>query len=134
MRKFAWIVTSLATLAGLAGAVAAQAPQPALFDRLERGQWSLSYRDEDPEIDKVCLAVGRELIQLRHTRLSCRSIVIDDTPNEVTVQYTCPGSGYGRTHIRRESNHLVQIDTQGIENGLPFAFSAEARWAGACNR
>jgi hypothetical protein len=61
-------------------------------------------------------------------------VVIDDTPNEMTVQYTCPGNGYGRTHIRRESDHLVQIDSQGIEDGLPFAFTAEARWAGACQR
>ena len=28
---------------------------------------------------------------------------------EVTVQYTCRGRGYGRTHIRRETNRLVQI-------------------------
>ena len=134
MRKFALIVTPIAASAVLAGAVWAQTAQLAMLDRLERGGWSLTYRDDDPEIGKVCLAGGRELIQLRHSRLKCRSTVVDDSAHEVTVQYTCPGNGYGRTHIRRESDHLVQIDTQGIEDGLPFAFSAEARWTGACQR
>ncbi len=134
MRKIAWIVIPFAASAALAGAAWAQEAQLALLDRLERGNWSLTYRDDDPEIGKVCLASGRELIQLRHSHLKCRSIVVDDTPHEVTVQYSCPGSGYGRTHIRRESDRLVQIDTQGIDGGLPFAFAAEARWTGACQR
>jgi hypothetical protein len=134
MRKFALILMASATSAALASAVWAQAPQLAMLDRLDRGNWSLTYRDDDPEIPRVCLASGKELIQLRHSRLNCRSTVVDDTPHQVTVQYTCPGNGYGRTSIRRESDHLVQIDTQGIENGLPFAFSAEARWTGGCQR
>jgi hypothetical protein len=134
MRKFALIVTSFAASSVFAGALWAQTSPLALLDRLERGSWSLTYRDDDAGVGKVCLAGGRELIQLRHSRLKCRSVVIDDTPNEMTVQYTCPGNGYGRTHIRRESDHLVQIDSQGIEDGLPFAFTAEARWAGACQR
>jgi hypothetical protein len=134
MRKLAMILVPIAGSAAFAGALWAQGPQLALLDRLERGNWSLTYRDDDPEIPRVCLAGGRELIQLRHSRLKCQSTVIDDTPYQVTVQYVCPGNGYGRTHIRRESGRLVQIDTQGIENGLPFAFSAEARWTGACQR
>jgi hypothetical protein len=42
------------------------------------------------------------------------------------------GQGYGRTQIRRETDGLVQIDSQGIVNGLPFAFSAEGRRTGDC--
>jgi hypothetical protein len=51
----------------------------------------------------------------------------------VVVQYTCRGKGYGRTHIRRETGRLVQIDSQGIAGGLPFEFSAEARRVGDCS-
>jgi hypothetical protein len=60
-------------------------------------------------------------------------VVIEDRPDVVTVQYTCRGRGYGRTTIRRENAQLVQIDTQGIAEGLPFEFSAEARRVGACS-
>ena len=134
MRNFTWIVLPFAVSAALTGAVWAQNAQLAMLGQLERGSWSLTYRDEFPETGKICLIGGRDLIQLRHSHLKCRSTVVDDTPHEVTIQYTCPGNGFGRTHIRRESDRLVQIDTQGIENSLPFAFSAEARWTGACQR
>lgn len=135
MRKLVLILSLIPASAAIAGAVGAQPLQLAMLDGLERGSWELKYRDDqDAGTDRVCLSSGRELVQLRHARLKCRTIVVDDTPNAVTVQYSCPGNGYGRTHIRRESNQLVQIDTQGIENGLPFAYAAEARRVGACSR
>lgn len=80
----------------------------------------------------ICLDSGRKLIQLRHPDLSCNSVIVEDAPNEVTVQYTCHGQGYGRTHVRRETNSLIQIDTQGIVDGRPFAFAAEGRRIGTC--
>jgi len=135
MRKLAVTVTLLAASSAIIGAVGLQLPQLAMLERLERGSWELTNRGDDDERNaRICLVNGRELIQLRHNRQRCKSTVVDDTPNEVTVQYSCPGNGYGRTHIRRESDELVQLDSQGIENGLPFAFSAEARWVGACPR
>ena len=42
------------------------------------------------------------------------------------------GNGYGRTNLRREISRLVQIESQGIVDGLPFQFAAEARRVGAC--
>ena len=134
MRKFARIVSLLAATGVFAGVVGAQPTQLAMLDKLERGGWELTFRNDEGGRDRVCLATGRELIQLRHAGLKCKSTVVTDSPQEVTVQYSCPGNGYGRTNIRRESNQLVQIDAQGIENGLPFAFAAEARWVGSCRR
>jgi hypothetical protein len=60
--------------------------------------------------------------------------VLNQTRTEMTVQYTCKGSGFGRTQLRRETAQLVQIETQGVADGLPFDFSAEGRWAGECGR
>jgi predicted subunit of tRNA(5-methylaminomethyl-2-thiouridylate) methyltransferase len=59
-------------------------------------------------------------------------LVVEDRADQVTVQYTCRGRGYGRTTIRRETGRLVQIQTQGIAEGLPFDFAAEARRMGDC--
>ena len=89
-------------------------------------------RGTSADVESICLNSGRKLIQLRHPAEKCSSVIVDDTQAEVTVQYTCPGRGYGRTNIRRESSKLVQIDSQGIANGLPFAFEAEARRVGEC--
>ncbi|MCB2074528.1 MAG: hypothetical protein H6917_12815 [Novosphingobium sp.] len=128
----------IAAVVGLLAATAAplwgQRPALAMLDALQKGRWELRSRGDTGGVRSICLRDGREMIQLRHQSASCRSLVIEDTPTQVTVQYTCPGQGYGRTRIRRETGQLVQVDTQGIVDGSPFAFAAEARWAGNCSR
>jgi hypothetical protein len=115
-----------------ASAVPAQAPSLAMLDRLEKGGWQLRERGKDGVLQTVCIGDARRLIQVYHPGASCSRYVIEDTPNAVTVHYTCPGAGHGRTSIRSETNRLVQIDTQGIAGGKPFSQAIEARRAGGC--
>lgn len=121
----------LIVLAAVGAPSVAQAPALAMLDRLDKGLWEVRFRD-DSASKKVCLKSGRELIQLRHSDTNCSRYVVEDSPNDVTVQYTCRGNGYGRTSIRRETSSLVQIQGQGIQASLPFEFTAEARRVGAC--
>ncbi len=104
-----------------------------MLDQLEAGRWELHVRGPGVAAERVCFRDARRLIQLRHPADNCESLIIDDKPSDITVQYTCRGRGYGRTHIRKETGRLVQIETQGIANGLPFSFSAEARRIGDCS-
>ncbi|MDE2595772.1 MAG: hypothetical protein KGL44_02720 [Sphingomonadales bacterium] len=117
---------------GIVVPASGQRPPLAMLDQLERGRWELRMRDAGATIQTVCLQDGRRLIQLRHPQNACERYVVDDQADDVTVQYTCRGRGYGRTHIRRESGRLVQIETQGIADGLPFNFIAEGRRVGDC--
>ena len=103
-----------------------------MLDRFEAGQWEVRNRDVASQRSLLCIDNGRDLIQLRHVGANCRIFVVEDVPGAVTVQYTCPGNGYGRTRIRYENPRLGQIQTQGIADGLPFDFSAEARRIGSC--
>lgn len=103
-----------------------------MLDTLQSGSWELRPREPGAPPLRICIPNGRSLIQLRHKSDTCDRFVIGESAAEVTVQYTCRGRGYGRTRIRRETAQLVQIDTQGIANGLPFEFSAEARRVGQC--
>lgn len=103
-----------------------------MLDALDAGNWELRVRGEGGAPQRICIDHGRKLIQLRHQADMCDRFVVQDGANEVTVQYTCRGRGYGRTHIRRETSRLVQIDSQGIAKGLPFEFTAEARRIGDC--
>ncbi|MGB3739238.1 MAG: DUF3617 family protein [Pontixanthobacter sp.] len=122
-------VAALATL-GL-WPVAAQAPGLALLDRLTPGQWELRDRSGAPT-QRICVKSGRQFIQLRHRGQSCKRIAIENSPNQVTVQFTCRMKGYGRTSIRRESPSLVQIEGQGISNKNHYEFAAEARRISGC--
>lgn len=128
------VLRSVAIAAGLAAGIsaAAQSPSLAMLDRLEPGQWQIRFRDGSPA-KQICVRTGRELIQLRHLGSKCSRYVIEDGRDEVTVQYTCRGSNYGRTSIRRETGSLAQIESQGIAGGLPFQFTAEARRTGNCS-
>jgi hypothetical protein len=119
-------------LAAFAAPVVAQRPALAMLNQLEAGRWELRVRDAAGAVERICLPDTQRLIQLRHPTDACDRLIVDDAATEVTVQYTCRGRGYGRTHIRRETNRLVQIDTQGIADGLPFNFAAEARRVGDC--
>jgi hypothetical protein len=119
------------TFGALVAPAVAKAPELAMLDGLAGGSWELYDRDANSR-DKICVRGGRDLIQIRHRAVQCSRYVVEDGPKSVVVQYTCPGDGYGRTSIRRETGQLVQIDSQGIENGMPFHLTAEARRVGAC--
>ena len=109
------------------------APLPAALDSLSSGSWDVRYRPDNTR-EKVCVRSGKELIQLQHNAYKCSQFVVEETADRVTVHYTCRGHGYGRTQLRRENDRLVQIESQGIFDGAPFQFSAEARRTGACAR
>ena len=130
MRKI--VRTLLVTGAlGAGSALAAQGDALGMLAKLQRGQWTVTSRDGGPS-RTVCLGDAAQLVQLRHAGSACSRFVVEDAADKVTVQYTCRGNGYGRTSIRKETPTLLQIESQGIEGGLPFQFKAEARRSGAC--
>jgi hypothetical protein len=116
---------------GLALPVAAQSESLSMLAGLSKGEWTIKHRDGSAD-RKICVKTGQELIQLRHDAPDCSRFVVEDALSKVTVQYTCPGNGYGRTNIRKETGGLVQIESQGIASGLPFEFAAEGRRTGTC--
>ena len=116
---------------GLLTPAAAQAPGIPLLAGLDKGAWEIRFRDGTPS-RRICVRSGREFIQLRHAGQNCGRYAVDEAPNEVTVQYSCKGDGYGRTYVRKETHALVQLESQGIAGGLPFQFTAEARHIGPC--
>jgi hypothetical protein len=124
-------LASAGVLAGLALPVLAQGNGLAMLGTLAKGEWTIRQRGGAPD-RKICVKSGAELIQLMHRESGCSQFVVEDGAARVTVQYTCPGNGYGRTSIRRETPALVQLESQGIESRTPFQLTAEARRTGTC--
>ncbi len=122
---------------GLAGFVAVAAPVLAFalpdleaLSKLERGRWQL--RDPAGQSRSICLGDPAILIQLEQEGVSCDREIIASDKGGATVQYTCPGRGFGHTSIRIETPRLARIDTQGLVDGRPFSYRAEARKVGTC--
>ena len=131
MRKLLKIVAMVSAGAAVGLPASAQAPELAVLSTLDKGAWSVRVRPNGSTL-RLCVRTGQEFIQLRHRQLNCDRFVVDDEPGEVTVQYTCRGHGYGRTSIRREGSRLVQLRSQGTEDGQPFSIDAEGRYVGSC--
>ncbi|MFO6446846.1 hypothetical protein ACLBKU_06825 [Erythrobacter sp. NE805] len=131
-----WGALALGGLAGVAALVLsvpvlAQGGGLAMLGTLSKGEWTLKGRGMAAD-RRICVKSGAELIQIMHREGGCSQFVVEDSPARVTVQYTCPGNGYARTSIRRETGALVQVESQGIHNGMPFEVTAEARRTGPC--
>jgi hypothetical protein len=131
MRRAALALAGAGVVAGLAVPVLAQGNGLAMLGTLAKGEWTIRQRGGAPD-RKICVRSGAELIQLMHRESGCSQFVVEDGAARVTVQYTCPGNGYGRTSIRRETPALVQLESQGIESRTPFQLTAEARRTGTC--
>jgi hypothetical protein len=123
---------------GLAGFVLVAVPAYALgtgdlaaLTKLERGRW-LVKDAEGAERQSVCIGDPMLLVQLEHGAGRCTREVVANDATIGTVQYSCPGRGFGHTTVRVETPRLAKIDTQGIVDGQPFGYRAEARRLGGC--
>ncbi len=129
-----WGLMAVAAAGGVEAVQAlavAQGEGLAMLGTLTKGEWTIKQRGGAPD-RKICVRSGTELIQLVHRDSGCSQFVVEDGAARVTVQYTCPRNGYGRTSIRREMPGLVQLESQGIQGGMPFQITAEARRTGSC--
>ncbi len=106
-----------------------------ILNSLDRGLWELRSVGSGPSRaakSRVCVGAKMRLVQIQHGNAQCRHRVLSEKNNRVTVSYICPGQGQGVTTIRKETDSLVQINSQGIRSGAPFNFTVEGRRVGGC--
>jgi hypothetical protein len=117
---------------GLACAAAAPAVAAAggALTRLEPGKWVV--KPAGGVEHALCLGDPMQLVRLEHPAVLCRDDTVHEETRTGTIQYTCPGHGYGHTVFKVEGRRTATIDTQGLVDGRPFSYRATARRVGAC--
>ena len=136
-------VTRLAVIAVLlaapavAGTFVAHARDGAGFDEPFRpGLYSIRPLDTPAGVDRIrniCVKDHNGLLRLQHSHSTgCQDRLVQQKRGQMTVTYSCPAQGWGRTELRLETPGLYQLDTQGISGKEPFALRAEARRTGDC--
>jgi hypothetical protein len=103
--------------------------------RIEPGRWEL--RDANNEAvlrGTVCVGDPGLLAQVQHGDAPCSRVVISANARQMVIHYTCPATGFGRSTLLFETPRLLRVDSQGIHQGAPFGFRAEARRVGACRQ
>lgn len=128
-RRIARPVIAGALLLLGAGGASAQREAVNPLRGVERGQWQL--RSDDGE-RKLCLTNPSALLQVMHGSAQCEHFLMEQTPRSITIRYTCPGHGHGRTTVGVETGQVVHIDTQGVLDGAPFSEDYEGRRVGTC--
>jgi hypothetical protein len=102
--------------------------------RVQPGLWAIHALDKgESDVAPFCVTDTAKLLQFRHPGATCSRFVIADTDRIATIQYSCPGAGWGRTSVRVISPELLRLDTQGIAGNAPFALAAEAHRVGDCH-
>ncbi len=122
-------------LAGIAAAIPAMALAAAAIpalSKVERGRWEVRELDNAVPAASLCLGDPAQLLRFGHRGSSCPLEVLESGASAATVQYSCPGRGFGHSHVRVETPRLMRVDTQGLSNGRPFSYRLEARRTGAC--
>ena len=125
---------ALAAVAALAApAVSQRARSSGALAKLQSGLWEFRVLGGGAaKPAPICIGDPAILAQLQHRNTPCSRLVVSQDGEGATIHYTCPAGGYGQTSLRVETPRLVQIDTQGIADNVPFAFRAEARRVGSC--
>ena len=132
MRIFATLALLPAALTACPAVAGGPPGELEALARLEPGQWDLRSRDPADASFRLCIRDLRDLIQVRHIGRVCTQFVVEDKPMRAAVTYACPRAGHGRTDIRVETSRLVQLSSQGVADGLPFALNLEGRRTGEC--
>lgn len=98
------------------------------------GLWLLSPVDKGGVPRRLCVEDAASLIQLAHPGADCGHVNIEDGPTQVTVSYDCAAGGGGRTTLKIRGGDTLRIETQGIADRQPFAWTMDARREGDCPR
>ena len=119
--------------AGVAAAVAlcAAAKPPLALSQAAPGLWEVTGVPGAKAI-RQCLGDVLALAQFEHRTENCERHVIRDGVSSTTVEYSCPGGGFGRSELGVITPRSRRIATQGISGDLPFHYVAQARRVGDC--
>ena len=128
--RVAWRCLVAMALTGLTGLTTAAAPAGVLA-KVAPGQWQLKEVDGD-DSRALCIADPAAILQVVHPRAQCTRAVIESGPRAMTVHYTCPGAGHGRTTLTLRSGTSLRVQTQGMVGGAPFNYDFDARRTGDC--
>jgi len=82
--------------------------------------------------ERVCLPDPALLMQWEHRAKRCTQTVVNPAPDSAEVHYSCAGGDFGTSRVEVLTPRSIKVDTQGIAQGLPFAYVIHARRIGDC--
>jgi hypothetical protein len=120
----------------VAGAAAWLAPaiaqQPNALAQTQPGLWEVSGIPGTKAPIRQCIANVALLARFEHRSNNCRAKVLKSDGTHESIEYSCPGAGFGHSDIDVLTPRSLRINTQGISYGLPFGYVLQARRVDDC--
>ena len=95
------------------------------------GQWEIA-KSASERGEKICLPDPAMLMQWEHRGKPCTRTIVTSSIDRAEVNYACIGGGFGTSRVEVLTPRSIKVNTQGIADGLPFAYAVHARRIGAC--
>jgi hypothetical protein len=115
-----------------AAAVPLGAAHGGLLPGLSGGIWEISRSANGSNPVRICAPDPATLAQFEHRGSSCTRVVISQSHDEAVIHYTCARGGFGQSKMTLITPRVLRVETQGLSNGLPFAYVLHARFVGSC--
>lgn len=96
------------------------------------GEWEVS-KSATGGGERVCLSDPAILMQWEHRTEQCDRDILSSSPDRAEVHYSCPGGGFGTSHVESLTPRSVRVDSQGIADRYPFALTIYAHRVGPCD-
>jgi len=123
------LLIAAGTAAWLPPAVA-QGP-PALA-QTQPGLWELTGVPGSRAPIRQCIANVMVLARFEHRSNNCTAKTLKNDGTHESVEYSCPGAGFGHSDIDVLTPRSLKISTQGISYGMPFSYVLQARRVDDC--
>lgn len=109
----------------------AAASEPSVLSQIAPGLWEIS-RAKGVSPTRLCVPEPPLLAQLEHHSAKCSRTVLRNDSASAVIEYSCPGAGFGHSKIRVITPRSVRVETQGIADYAPFAYTVHAKRVGNC--
>jgi hypothetical protein len=105
---------------------------PMLLSQVQGGLWEVTGAPGTKQPVRICLADVASLARFEHRGKDCSAKILKTAASSTWIDYDCRVAGFGHSQIEILTPRSLRIDTQGISNGLPFAYVLQARRIGDC--
>ena len=95
------------------------------------GEWEVA-KAAGSRGERLCLSDPAILLQWEHRNRQCTRAIVTSSVERAEVHYRCIGGGFGTSRVEVLTPRAIRVKTQGIADGLPFAYVLHARRVGAC--
>src|SRR5689334_16324764 len=99
---------------------------PTFLTQVQGGLWEISGAPTSKAPIRMCVADVASLARFEHRGRNCTAKILKSSGSSTVIDYNCGFAGFGHSQVDMLTPRSLRIDTQGVSEGLPFAYVLQA--------